>query len=103
MSRRPPRSKRTDTLFTYPTLFRSAEHCATSIRVAVMPIWEVGSIDSNGQKQRTEQRSKWKFFHKSPFSRVREIQLMIFTKEGDRKSTRLNSSHKCESRMRYSA
>src|SRR3546814_8030690 len=36
MIRRPPRSTRTDTLFPYTTLFRSAERCARGIRIDII-------------------------------------------------------------------
>src|SRR3546814_7696843 len=39
MIRRPPRSTRTDTLFTYTTLFRSAVHCpAPGERIAAIDV-----------------------------------------------------------------
>src|SRR3546814_16698313 len=68
MIRRPPRSTRTDTLFPYTTLFRSAEaHRAEAARV-------------------------------DPPARAREVVVLraphlVLAHVGDRKSTRLNSSH----------
>src|SRR3546814_8987801 len=41
MIRRPPRSTRTDTLFSYTTLFRSSVGCGTE----AMPLLEAGKYD----------------------------------------------------------
>src|SRR3546814_5054643 len=38
MSRRPPRSTRTDTLFPYTTLFRSSDRAPVSARFAIEPL-----------------------------------------------------------------
>src|SRR3546814_15525042 len=70
--RRPPRSTRTDTLFPYTTLFRSAER--TSWRFMPHPVRELSrpALD--------ERLSVHPFPHATSFCI-------------DRKSTRLNSSH----------
>src|SRR3546814_20417826 len=73
MIRRPPRSTRTDTLFPYTTLFRSAERCPDVRR-----------------DPRSERRSPGHAY--LPAYRGQEERR---SGEGiqDRKSTRLNSSH----------
>src|SRR3546814_18112890 len=50
MTRRPPRSTRTDTLFPYPTLFRSAstgeaeDNCAVMVADQIREFQELGTI-----------------------------------------------------------
>src|SRR3546814_7961414 len=50
MTRRPPRSTRTDTLFPYPTLFRSAstgeaeDNCAVMVADQIREFLELGTI-----------------------------------------------------------
>src|SRR3546814_3247294 len=46
MIRRPPRSTRTDTLFPYTTLFRSAEYgvCVAGLQTTVQPAASAGAI-----------------------------------------------------------
>src|SRR3546814_11221157 len=75
MIRRPPRSTRTDTLFPYTTLFRSLEGavCRADDPAEARRVVQVRA--ENGER----------------------IALV------DRKSTRLNSSHYCASRMPSSA
>src|SRR3546814_12903235 len=70
MIRRPPRSTRTDTLFPYTTLFRS-----------------LADIDAN-----TLSETLADFRKRHGVDAVRSAELDM-TKEEDRKSTRLNSSH----------
>src|SRR3546814_10702936 len=43
MLRRPPRATRTDTLFPYTTLFRSAVRCADPIRISHR-VWSLGAV-----------------------------------------------------------
>src|SRR3546814_14724157 len=80
MIRRPPRSTRTDTLFPYTTLFRSADadivaDTVESRLLQLRPdVVEHRADDPVGQARREEHRHE-------PAER------------GDRKSTRLNSSH----------
>src|SRR3546814_3161821 len=108
MIRRPPRSTRTDTLFPYTTLFRSAEIHVVAIDedgrraiaaarddlfgvgtqpgfrgIAGCRLGERGAVESFGIGDRGQNR------------RVVEILLPVeIAGEGaDRKSTRLNSSH----------
>src|SRR3546814_20831828 len=73
MIRRPPRSTRTDTLFPYTTLFRSDRLAAPAMRHMIelaVPGPDAGRTFQHRRHQ------------------IVEMQLL-----GDRKSTRLNSSH----------
>src|SRR3546814_15588089 len=98
MIRRPPRSTRTDTLFPYTTLFRSADGGPRPVG-AQMVVTETdswgflsgGCIESdvarNGREVIRDGRVRTLVYGKgSPFI---DIRLPC----GDRKSTRLNSSH----------
>src|SRR3546814_2299557 len=97
MIRRPPRSTRTDTLFPYTTLFRSAR-----------PVAMVGQADEIGQRterafvhQAEDQRiavlirrAQWNLEHLTPgdgdiLDGLNHRATILV----DRKSTRLNSSH----------
>src|SRR3546814_505155 len=84
MIRRPPRSTRTDTLFPYTTLFRSPRV------LRLLPVWQTcgaarrrhggcGTAPSHGRRSSPETA------HPSAFGSCHTA--------GDRKSTRLNSSH----------
>src|SRR3712207_6927626 len=79
MIRRPPRS----TLFPYTTLFRSTEHCRK----------ELGLVERDARLEHTV------FLVNTPECLMAEgladlgVQASIGTGWGDRKSTRLNSSH----------
>src|SRR3546814_17925343 len=78
MTRRPPRSTRTDTLFPYTTLFRSQLAEVDILALAgLLPVIHRREDGGGGVH---------------PAHHV-----------GDRKSTRLNSSHYCASRMPSSA
>src|SRR3546814_5147565 len=106
MIRRPPRSTRTDTLFPYPTLFRSVLAIGTSARGAVGA--RSGCPKLSGQGLGTA-RFGWKHpAHPEPVeglaqadqlvSLERDAPLRMIQRIGDggardRKSTRLNSSH----------
>src|SRR3546814_16957374 len=94
---RPPRSTRTDTLFPYTTLFRSAEAAAThgvepaqiaktlSLRIGERVVLLVAAGDArldNG-------KAKAAFGGKAKMLDREEVETIT----GDRKSTRLNSSH----------
>src|SRR3546814_13335923 len=76
MIRRPPRSTRTDTLFPYTTLFRSA-------RRSVGGAGNRGAHGSTAHGQRAGQRRR----------NTRRSAPADFRSVQDRKSTRLNSSH----------
>src|SRR3546814_14077159 len=86
MIRRPPRSTRTDTLVPYTTLFRSQ---GGQPRVAQMD-GRSGASLCPGTRLSVEDRRRGRpdAEHAGP---------------GDRKSTRLNSSHSCAARMPSSA
>src|SRR3546814_18652898 len=93
MIRRPPISTRTDTLFPYTTLFRSrnlvAQHLHQQQFVRPALLQQIGRA-----------------FMEFAVSRFVRKQLALDDRLGgpaDRKSTRLNSSHYCASRMPSSA
>src|SRR3546814_17107277 len=112
MIRLPPRSTRTDTLFPYTSLFRSfAANAAYLLKYFrdVSPDIQIlldaraaGDINidtvipEGGDQIRRDQFPKWRG------SGSLTWKLGQFT-AGDRKSTRLNSSHQCASRMPSSA
>src|SRR3546814_8238861 len=120
MIRRPPRSTRTDALFPYTTLFRSAEGGAERIPLQraeslidrhARPLGELGralrtdepsiGIDGNrvpglSAQQHIEGDAQ------GPGLRVPERGVERADR-GDRKSTRLHSSTKCAPRMPYYA
>src|SRR3546814_14209991 len=76
MIRRPPRSTRTDTLFPYTTLFRSADRAADA---GVPPDPSGNGIVVRSAHSRPSDRADRANCHRLP--------------DKDRKSTRLNSSH----------
>src|SRR3546814_13173580 len=81
MIRRPPRSTRTDTLFPYTTLFRSQARMPFSAdKETCMSLW---TIDASA----VAEDSRWQDFPIWAGVVVRR------PGRGDRKSTRLNSSH----------
>src|SRR3546814_7151118 len=101
MSRRPPRSTRTDTLFPYTTLFRSDE-AAGVYNVAFVIMSAVYLIPSViYQKFLLPKIHIWANHDQETFVKAYEkgrlfmfltgIAAMLFVE--DRKSTRLNSSH----------
>src|SRR3546814_7727916 len=85
MIRRPPRSTRTDTLFPYTSLFRSPSR---------LRIWLCQYGDDRAIVKPRERLN-----HR----RAKERQRFDCLRSPDRKSTRLNSSHSCASRMPTSA
>src|SRR3546814_12314571 len=78
MIRRPPRSTRTDTLFPYTTLFRSL---AVAILVGVGGVGTAVVITGAVFARQTIEFGRPHQFHR------------YYRALGDRKSTRLNSSH----------
>src|SRR3546814_16672771 len=70
MIRRPPRSTRTDTLFPYTTLFRSVDE---GVAVQAAEARELGILETRDHAE--------------------DARLLGVLQLGDRKSTRLNSSH----------
>src|SRR3546814_10913107 len=111
MIRRPPRSTRTDTLFPYPTLFRSDARCEQRVveedpgfvedqqrRPSVEPLFEPmeqvgehGRYDAGLPHQRLGLEALGIGDGEIVFGRVEQTAEWAF--ERDRKSTRLNSSH----------
>src|SRR3546814_21154776 len=99
MIRRPPRSTRTSTLFTYTTLFRSVQ--------------KIGPMLAPGSKLGIDPRLFPQWREDLEFLRDAEPDDARVEREDvggqtrvvrvDRKSTRLNSSHSCASRMPSSA
>src|SRR3546814_8412976 len=108
MIRLPPRSTRTDTLLPYTTLFRSLrELTETHEQWQALP-WSLDDAPPDFTEklvaaivgveipiERLE--GKWKT------SQNRPLPDKLGVVAGDRKSTRLNSSHSCASRMPSSA
>src|SRR3546814_8509205 len=106
MIRRPPRSTRTDTLFPYPTLFRSKERDVVTIeRGPAVTFNRHGNperLGSNGSLPGLEFLVAFAFWFYE-FCDLYVCLLMNMAKQslehlddvikGDRKSTRLNSSH----------
>src|SRR3546814_6807216 len=97
MIRRPPRSTRTDTLFPYTTLFRSR-------LPDLIIVGDIARIDRRAGcahrgaelvGERFDERLEILARLQRPAARDDHL--------GDRKSTRLNSSHYCASRMPSSA
>src|SRR3546814_13138202 len=82
MIRRPPRSTRTDTLFPYTTLFRSARDRTRGDAIREREPWD--HPDVCGVRCQTRFPDGDPAFNQA---------LGEFSGRGDRKSTRLNSSH----------
>src|SRR3546814_14713113 len=85
MIRRPPRSTRTDTLFPYTTLFRSRVSMFRAARLIADDIEYpavIRNLSAGGVMAEAE----------APLKLGMEVRLAI-PNFGDRKSTRLNSSH----------
>src|SRR3546814_1493173 len=123
MIRRPPRSTRTDTLFPYTTLFRSDGRDGIVVDVdaldegdVILPLVDVTllptKLDRTGLVIRGEGALPFGVVRQAdlacaidrdrPRRRAGELPLVIGQRrqaELDRKSTRLNSSHKCAYRM----
>src|SRR3546814_3035673 len=95
MLRRPPRSTRTDTLIPYTPRFRS--------RVVALVANDEGILGDGAQERRFQrplarELGVGRHRYEAAFRHRRGPDRTI-----DRKSTRLNSSHSCASRMPYSA
>src|SRR3546814_15772610 len=107
MIRRPPRSTRTDTLFPYTTLFRSVRESRRIVGVKTL----VADDLERGENARHFQTSVamgdyYMDLHHTYEALEFDLDRSDFTQDNgplDRKSTRLNSSHKCASRMPSSA
>src|SRR3546814_6663740 len=114
MLRRPPRSTRTDTLFPYTTLFRSEPDAPgyaeiqdivgealhgegwKTIRIP-QPLAKAGIILQN------EALGSDDFIQPWMIDSSNDHYILDIARTVDRKSTRLNSSHYCASRMPSSA
>src|SRR3546814_8242041 len=112
MIRRPPRSTRTDTLFPYTTLFRSplAAPSAPGKRAVRDRVQVALGIarEAEGLQQRRRRAAQHLLGHQladaDPLVAVVRIRDHVgVLAKADRKSTRLNSSHSCASRMPSSA
>src|SRR3546814_14157357 len=102
MIRRPPRSTRTDTLVPYTTLFRSTLSSVVGLRTQVPGDAFTASVlgterSGNGVVVREDGIILTIGYL------VTEAETTWITDNRDRKSTRLNSSHSCASRMPSSA
>src|SRR3546814_14299557 len=101
MIRRPPRSKRTDTLFPYTTLFRSELIKQVEINVDYILMLVERFIQAKGTGDDKEIRATIdRAINSSPSLRNKKDLIEQFVdsvsasaKVEDRKSTRLNSSH----------
>src|SRR3546814_18190082 len=87
MIRRPPRSTRTDTLFPYTTLFRSL-HCLSSCQEATAPIAPDAAVIASMRPGKHSGAS-----HIQSLEHAQCGIPLAHWQVGDRKSTRLNSSH----------
>src|SRR3546814_8509018 len=120
MIRRPPRSTRTDTLFPYTTLFRSADPTridAWRLRArrgipCALPGLDQYPVGAQGRAARTPDQRPSGHAGAAPgaWLMTRFVSLMCTLvgcrgdgQRKDRKSTRLNSSHSCALRMPSSA
>src|SRR3546814_14836078 len=100
MTRRPPRSTRTDTLFPYTTLFRSCRNLVDTGETQELADEAAGAWQTDGghRKEHEEQRVARHVDRKAAitvdFAGMQPVVDDAHAKEqGDRKSTRLNSSH----------
>src|SRR3546814_12037467 len=98
MIRRPPRSTRTDTLFPYPTLFRSSAvltGVSTSLDTNGHGIFDMTDLFSKFDPLIQQRADLLATGVTDPFNLVMEKVLSptVAICNGDRKSTRLNSSH----------
>src|SRR3546814_3696931 len=125
MIRRPPRSTRTDTLLPYTTLFRSQSDTPFYVNVNFMKVHQP-NMPAPEFEHKSLSKSKYADSIVELDTRIGRIMdkvrelgldqntLVFYTTDngawqdvypdaGDRKSTRLNSSHSCASRMQSSA
>src|SRR3546814_14897283 len=93
MIRRPPRSTRTDTLFPYTTLFRSAIEQNIGVSIPLPQLAQSLGISSRQLQRRFESDigiSVREYRRNLQLSRAKWL---VEHTDRDRKSTRLNSSH----------
>src|SRR3546814_16812853 len=91
MIRRPPRSTRTDTLFPYTTLFRSYPGRSTPV-TAISVLLVPSALEAVGEKFRHNSVKAGHALNLNPVPAFAE-HVQVSTRQQDRKSTRLNSSH----------
>src|SRR3546814_12943999 len=97
MIRRPPRSTRTDTLFPYTTLFRSAFQDQSAGYYSLGNVWTRFPQKSvqpfNLQLPSARAGCGGTDLFSGSFSFINASEIIAMLKATDRKSTRLNSSH----------
>src|SRR3546814_9200957 len=114
MIRRPPRSTRTDTLFPYTTLFRSLERFLDQVlaagvvhhHVLLLGLQVVDVLDRDQAQAAAQARSQVGALLALAVAVGGGVVVAAGDESAralDRKSTRLNSSHYCASRMPSSA
>src|SRR3546814_5305276 len=102
MTPRPPRSTRTDTLFPYTTLFRSAADPTMETAPASLDAESAPTDASPSVPDHTyDEKRGWTYYYVAAVSD--EDRKKGRAAGSDRKSTRLNSRHNCASRMPSSA
>src|SRR3546814_7250898 len=101
MRRRPPRSTRTDTLFPYTTLFRSVKIKDAGTK----NLYNLSYADSDRQMAQTVVQAFLRILMNDTVSAntASATTAQNFLEQQDRKSTRLNSSHSCATRIPSSA
>src|SRR3546814_12097748 len=100
MIRRPPRSTRTDTLFPYTTLFRSAatvagffDYVTTELDVEGITVSPGYAYERAPDQEHFLSRQKTKTLFREVFRLGKGKQWRFSQSTIDRKSTRLSSSH----------
>src|SRR3546814_18371450 len=99
MLRRPPRSTRTDTLLPYQTLFRSTLMGLAVMNRLRLSLLGVGGVGVVLMVTVTEFIIPGIQAEGSPRLAYKENQRWLANPSEDRKSTRLNSSHLCATRL----
>src|SRR3546814_16982321 len=104
MIRRPPRSKRTDTLFPYTTLFRSRRQAEAQRALFILVVADA-LLDDLGKGPAEQFVQRPPQFRRDGRRDIDELAIAVglpepaapgaleFAQQTDRKSTRLNSSH----------
>src|SRR3546814_14992868 len=97
MIRRHPRSKRTDTLFPYTTLFRSVRPVTINNGASMRAWYDIVSLDAGRMADRADETGVNQSVAQVEALITREGERGVAPERiilaGDRKSTRLNSSH----------
>src|SRR3546814_13399793 len=97
MIRRPPISTRTDTLFPYTTLFRSAGAAELAAPEGAVVVTVAGAIENTNRGAFDPDRDLFLKYHDRSFTKAAAFDRAMLEGLGlhqvDRKSTRLNSSH----------